>query len=45
MEKDLDVTPVGAGTSLPGTPGTREPENRDRFQSMAQSLPDGQMDK
>lgn len=45
MKKDLDVTPTGAGTSLPGTPGTTEPENRDRFRPMTQSLPDRQADE
>lgn len=41
MEKDLDATPTGTGTSLPGTPVTTEPENRDKVLSVAQSLPDG----
>lgn len=45
MEKDLDATPTGTGTSLPGTPVTTELENRDKVLSVAQSLPDGQIDE
>lgn len=37
--------PLQLGTSLPGTPVTTEPENRNKVLSTAQSLPDGQVDK
>lgn len=46
MERDLDVTPTGAGPDfLAPAPVTTEPENRDEVPSAAQSLPDPQTDK